>query len=157
MKHIVIAAAAVFILLQAVPAPHKLTLPSVDRSLSIGADPDVPRLVIKILERSCVDCHSHETRVPWYGQVAPVSWLMAKDVNGARKAMNLSEWGSAEPAVHYALAAAACEGVKSGRMPLPQYLYMHPEARLSQDDVQALCGWQKAAMAAMIRKKKISR
>jgi hypothetical protein len=153
MKYILLIGIAVFVLLHIVPAPHRLTRPAVDRSRSIAADPDVPQPVMRIIKRSCMDCHSHETRVPWYGHVAPVSWLLAKDVNGARKAMNLSEWGASAPAVHFALSAAACEGVKSGRMPLPHYLYMHPEARLSPDDVQVLCGWQKAAMAAMIRKR----
>ena len=152
MKYMVLCGAAVFLLLNVLPVPHRITHPVLDKSLSIGADPDVPRPVVKILERSCMDCHSNGTRVPWYGHVAPASWLMARDVAHARQAMNLSAWGASKPAVQVALAAAACADVKGGRMPKPQYLLLHPEARLSQADVEVVCGWQKTAMAAMIRK-----
>ena len=157
MKYILMLGAAVFLLLQIVPPPHRLTHPEIDHSLSIAADPDVPPPVLKILDRSCMDCHSHQTRVPWYGHVAPASWLLAKDVTEARQTMNLSAWRAAAPAVRVALAAAACADVKSGRMPKPQYLLLHPQARLSQEDVRVLCGWQKAAMAAMLREKRKAR
>lgn len=152
MKYMVLCGAAVFLLLNILPVPHRITNPVVDKSLSIGADPDVPRPVLKILARSCMDCHSNNTRVPWYGRVAPASWLMARDVAQARQAMNLSAWGTSKHAVQVALAAAACEDVKGGRMPKPQYLLLHPEAKLSQADVEVICGWQKTAVAAMIRK-----
>jgi hypothetical protein len=153
MRYILWTGAAVFLLLQIVPAPHRITHPESDLSLSIAADPDVPPAVLKVLNRSCMDCHSNQTRVPWYGYVAPASWILAKDVTEARQMMNLSAWRASTPAVHVALAAAACADVKSGRMPKAQYLLLHPEARLSQDDVQALCEWPKAAVAVMLRKR----
>lgn len=154
MKYILMLGAAVFALLQIVPAPHRITHPALDKRLSITADPDVPGPVLKILSRSCMDCHSVETRVPWYGHVAPVSWLLAKDVTEARAALNLSEWETSKPAVRVSLAAAACAGAKTGRMPKPQYLLMHPEARLSGAEVDTLCQWQTAALKSMIQRKR---
>jgi hypothetical protein len=157
MKHIALLGVAVFLILQLVPAPYTISTPPVDTSRSIAADQDVPEKVRAIVSRACADCHSNQTRVPWYGHVAPVSWMLAKDVTEARSAMNLSEWGAANPAVRLALASAACADVQKARMPKPQYLLMHPEARLAPDEVEAICDWPKAAMAAMIRMKREAR
>jgi hypothetical protein len=142
-----------FGLLQLAPPPYDISAPPADPRASVAADPEVPPPVLKVLKRACMDCHSHETRVPWYGRVAPSSWMLAKDVTEARQAMNLSQWGAKSAAVHLALSAAACEGVRSGRMPRKQYLLMHPEAKLSSSDVETICGWQKAAMTAMLKNK----
>lgn len=146
-----------FGLLQLAPSPYDLSAPPADPKASVTADPDVPAPVHAILKRACMDCHSYETRIPWYGRVAPSSWMLAKDVTEARQAMNLSEWGAKSPAVHFALTAAACEGVRSGRMPRKQYLLMHPEAKLSPADIDTLCSWSQAAMQTMLRKKRESR
>ncbi len=153
MRSIALLGFLAFLLLQLAPAPYSLTKPPTDKRLAVDADPDVPAPVVRILRRSCMDCHSHETRIPWYGRVAPASWLLAKDVTEGRQAMNFSQWGSGGDAVHMAMAAAACENVRRGRMPKPQYLMIHPEARLSSGDVEVICGWSKAALAAMSRKK----
>lgn len=143
-----------FGLLQLAPSPYDISAPPADPRASVAADPDVPPPVLNVLKRACMDCHSHETRVPWYGHVAPSSWMLGKDVTEARQAMNLSEWGAKSAAVHLALSAAACEGVRSGRMPRKQYLLMHPEAKLSPSDVETICGWPKAAMTAMMKNKR---
>ncbi len=154
MKSAALLGLLVFALLQLAPSPYDLSAPPADPRASVAADPDVPRPVLGVLQRACMDCHSHETRVPWYGRVAPSSWMLARDVTGARQAMNLSEWGNKSAAVHLALSAAACEGVRSGRMPKRQYLLLHPEAKLSPADVETLCGWSQAALAAMMKKKR---
>jgi hypothetical protein len=137
------------LILQIAPAPFEVSHPASSPELSVAADADVPAPIVRILQRSCMDCHSHETRLPWYGYVAPVSWLLARDVTEARKAMNLSEWRLRPPAVRLALAAAACEDVKRGTMPKREYLLMHPGARLSPEDIETLCGWPDAAMRAL--------
>jgi len=154
MKYFMLLGAAVFALLQIVPSPYRLTFPGHDASQSVSADPDVPAQVLKVLNRACMDCHSNQTRLPWYGRVAPASWLLAKDVSEARQAVNLSTWSSVSPALRLAIASAACADVKNARMPKPQYILMHPEARLSEADVDTLCQWQKAALSALVRKKR---
>ncbi len=75
--------------------------------------------------RSCADCHSNETKWPWYSHVAPVSWLVEQDVLEARRRFNVSEWGRQRND-----GDEAVEEVEEGKMPLPLYLRMHPEARL---------------------------
>lgn len=76
--------------------------------------------------RSCADCHSNQTRWPWYSRVAPVSWLVASDVKGGRGHLNVSEWDRPQKDAH-----EAAEELRDGEMPLPLYLLAHPGARLS--------------------------
>jgi len=116
------------------------------------SDTAVPQPVLAIIRRSCMDCHSHETRVPWYGHVAPASWMLAKDVTEARAAMNLSSWGRKTVPVKAALSAAICQGVQSGRMPKKDYLFLHPEARLSPAEIQTVCSWSESALASLSQK-----
>ncbi len=83
--------------------------------------------------RACADCHSNETKWPWYSHVAPISWLVQKDVNEGREHFNVSEWGRDNKHAH-----EAAKEVRQGKMPLPIYLPTHPEARLSDADKQTL-------------------
>ncbi|MCX8062213.1 MAG: heme-binding domain-containing protein [Anaerolineales bacterium] len=82
--------------------------------------------------RACADCHSNETVWPWYSHIAPISWLIQRDVDRGRAALNVSEWG-----VQRNEGEDAAELVQSGEMPLPIYLPLHPEARLSPQEKQA--------------------
>src|ERR1700721_1321203 len=54
----------------------------------------IPSNVRTILDEKCADCHSMQTRSPFYGRLAPASWLMERDINRGREAMNLSHWDS---------------------------------------------------------------
>src|SRR5579883_3131417 len=95
MKHVgkfVLFAGVAIAVLQFVPV-KSVSNPKVTPSHTIEANLEVPANVEKILNDSCKNCHSYETRLPWYGRVAPVSWMLAGDVERARQAMNLSEWG----------------------------------------------------------------
>lgn len=84
--------------------------------------------------RSCGDCHSHETRWPWYSQVAPVSWLVQRDVDEGRAHFNVSAWGHQRKND----GDEAAEEVRDEKMPLPIYLVTHPEARLTAAERAAL-------------------
>ncbi len=145
-----------FVILQMAPAPYQLSSAPLDPRAAISADPDIPYHIQSVLRRACMDCHSQETRVPWYGRVAPASWLLAKDVTEARLVMDLSHWGDRPAAGRLALSSAACAAVKESKMPKPQYRMMHPEARLSPQDIEALCGWPKAVLASIARQKSLS-
>ena len=86
--------------------------------------------------RACFDCHSNETVWPWYSNIAPISWLVYRDVLEGREQLNYSEWGSqrgegAEP-------GEAAEKISSGEMPPFYYLLTHPGTRLSDAEKQEL-------------------
>ena len=100
----------------------------------IQASPDVQ----EVLHKACYNCHSNETRWPWYGYVAPVSWLLAHDVHEARNKLNFSEWGSIPEGDRPAAAKHIWKEVEDGGMPLLMYRLLHPEARLSEDQKKLL-------------------
>ena len=124
---------AVLGLLQLVPLPR--TNPPVT------ADFDGPPEVERILRRSCYDCHSNETRWTWTAYLAPVSWLVVRDVHRARDEYNLSEWGRMDRDDRLELPHEMVEKVEDGEMPLPPYLLIHPEARVSEPDLDVLRAW----------------
>jgi hypothetical protein len=97
--------------------------------------------VMAVLRNSCFDCHSSETVWPWYSYVAPVSWLVAKDVREGRGEFSFSEWGGYPPEKQGTIREKAYSEGSEGGMPLPGYLKMHPQARLSKPDIAVLRAW----------------
>lgn len=81
----------------------------------------------QLVRRACFDCHSNETVWPWYSYIAPVSWLVAKDVQEGRTTFNFSEWGGGGGG----MAGEMADVIGEGEMPPANYLSMHPEARLT--------------------------
>lgn len=86
-----------------------------------------------LTERACFDCHSNETRWPWYSRVAPMSWLLQIDVDEGREALNFSAWNRPHQE-----AREAGETVLVGSMPPRRYLLFHTEARLTPAERTAL-------------------
>lgn len=119
---------AVFVVIQFVPFGHDHTDPPVTKEPPW----DSPQ-TRELFGRACFDCHSNQTTWPWYSNVAPVSWLVERDVNGGRRHMNFSQWD--KPQRH---AKDVAGEVNSGDMPPWFYLPMHPRARLSDAEKQAL-------------------
>jgi len=100
-----------------------------------------PADVAKVLQRACYDCHSNQTTWPWYSQIAPVSWLVARDVNEGRRHLNFSVWDSYEPAKKAKKLEHVASEVKEGEMPMAIYVPMHPEAKLTEADRALLIAW----------------
>jgi hypothetical protein len=84
-----------------------------------------------LAQRACFDCHSHETKWPWYAFVAPMSFLVVNDVNEAREQMNFSTGTELE-------AEEMRDEIEEGGMPLPNYLMLHPEAKLTDAEKEQL-------------------
>lgn len=120
--------------------PEK-TNPPVDSSNTIQALTNIPQAVSAILGRSCRDCHSHNTVWPLHSYVAPVSWLVAHDVNRGRRNFNYSDWNQYNAFESIVLLNKICLEVKEGEMPPKRYLLVHRDARLTTEDIQALCQW----------------
>jgi len=116
-----------FLAIQLVPYGRNHTNPSVVRE-PIWPSPEVRALA----KRACFDCHSNEVVWPWYSNVAPVSWMIQRDVDEGRRKLNFSEWGTRRDE------RDAAEQVQQGKMPEPKYLLTHPEARLTNAEKQML-------------------
>ena len=108
---------------------------------SLLAQKRTPPAVSAILDRSCRDCHSNDTRWPWYSHVAPISWYLLHHINGGRDRMNYSEWTSYEPDDQDKFLNGMCSLTRKGRMPPASYLWIHRDARLSDADIKTLCVW----------------
>jgi hypothetical protein len=142
LKWTAIALAVIFIGLQFIRPAR--TNPPIDESRTIQARTQLTPEAAAILDRSCNDCHSNQTRWPWYTNVAPVSWFVINHVNAGREEMNLSDWAQYSTDEQDHLLKKICREVKSGGMPLSSYLRLHHDAKLSEEDVKVLCDWTNA-------------
>ena len=116
------------------------TNPASDPASSFEAVMRPPAEVASFLNRACGDCHSNRTVWPWYSKVAPMSWLVAMDVQEGRTHLNFSEWGRFGPEMARSRLREVCEQVRGGEMPLWYYVPLHPTAKPSQgSDLSHLC------------------
>ncbi|HXF68243.1 MAG TPA: heme-binding domain-containing protein [Thermoflexus sp.] len=117
---------ALMLIAQLIPAPR--TNPPVRTVVQW----DPPQAQV-LWQRACADCHSNETRWPWYTAIAPASWLVVNHVNAGRQAFNLSEMDLSQlsAAQKARLAEEIAQAIRNGTMPPADYLLMHPEARLN--------------------------
>jgi hypothetical protein len=117
------------------------TNPETDDALALERTESVPPGVARTLAAACGDCHSHRTRWPWYSFVAPASWWTVGHVNRGRAELNLSIWATYSTRMRATRLRAMCALVRSGEMPLRAYTMAHPEARVTEDQIQELCDW----------------
>ena len=122
------------------------TNPTTDVSRTIQAHGGTTSELAVVLDRSCRDCHSNDTVWPWYTQISPVSWLMARGVAEGRKAVNFSEWASYPPDVQRTPLSVSCQKATSGKMPGP-YTLVRPETKLSPQDIVTICAAARQADA----------
>ncbi len=146
-KRILIVLAVVLVGIQFVQ-PARTNPPEV-AAKTIFADAAVWQHAPKTIERACMDCHSSRTRWPWYSRVAPVSWLVAHDVAEGREHMDLSAWAKYGRAQKSALLADVCKLVKGNSMPLPIYITMHEDAKLTDQERRETCSWAEGARARL--------
>jgi hypothetical protein len=136
--------AAGFLLLQLAPYgrahdnPPTVSEPNWD-------DPRTRELAV----RACFDCHSNETRWPWYSNIAPFSWLVQGDVDQGRLHLNFSDWNqSHEDHGHESHdPEVLADAILEDEMPLSRYLLAHPEARLTSAEKEALAAGLQATAA----------
>ena len=127
---------AVALLLAIQLVPYRAYNPPVTRE-PVWDSPQTEALA----RRACFDCHSNETKWPWYSRVAPVSWLVADHVKDGRKNLNFSTWPVLDPGAESHLLHEIEEVIEGGEMPLKSYLLGHPEARLSDAEKNMILRW----------------
>ena len=138
-KRILLFLIVVLIGIQFVPV-HRSN-PAADPAKTIYSTETVPSNVHAVLDRSCKDCHSNETHWPWYSYVAPVSWLVASDVNDGRHHLNFSEWSTYDDRRKSHKLGEICDELRSGEMPDTKYTLIHRDAKLTQEERNSLCAW----------------
>lgn len=117
------------------------TNPSVNQAETLESAAEVPENVRMILQRSCKDCHSHETAFPWYSKIQPSAWFLAGHIEDGRRELNFSVWNTYDARRKRRKLDEICEQIESRLMPLPSYLWIHRNANLSNEEIKILCDW----------------
>jgi hypothetical protein len=133
LRWVLLGALAIFVVLQFVPVNR--SNPPV--TVEVPARPEARA----VLRRACYDCHSHETVWPWYSRVAPVSWLVTRDVRKGRDELNFSTWDKYSTKEQFEKLKESWEEVDEGEMPLWFYLPVHRDAVLTGEDRAILRRW----------------
>ena len=101
----------------------------------------VPDSVLRLLKRSCYDCHSNNTVYPWYDRIQPVAWWLQYHVDHGKHSLNFSEFAAYTPARQAKKLKAIGKQIKEDGMPLGSYLWIHKDAALSQDEKNLVIAW----------------
>src|ERR1700746_1139048 len=95
----------------------------------------------KTLTRACGNCHSNQTKLPWYGYVVPISWWINRHVSEGRQALNFAAWTTYSARRQRDELGSICGVVSNDRMPPASYRVLHPESRLEDEDKKLICAW----------------
>lgn len=107
------------------------------------ADTNPPKAVKAIITSSCIDCHSDSTRYPWYNNITPVNYWLSDHIKHGTKHLNLSKWTDYSDKKKDHKLDELIEMVEAKEMPLPSYTWIHGDAKLSQDQIDAVLSWAK--------------
>jgi Haem-binding domain/Cytochrome P460 len=116
----------------------------------VTADLQAPAEVKQILKTSCYNCHSNETKVPWFDKIAPAYWLVSSDVGEGRKSLNFSEIGKLPSAQQRAILFEAVNQIQLGAMPLPAYRRVHPGSVVTEEQLTVLRNYLNPSSASAI-------
>ena len=100
-----------------------------------------PEDVKLILKSTCYNCHSNHTMYPWYNHIAPVSYWIADHIDHGKEHLNFSEWEKYDHKKKVHKLEEVVETMESGEMPLDEYKWTHPSARLSDEQRKAIIEW----------------
>ena len=125
----------------------KKNISTVEQKNSITTVMDVPADVKSILERSCYDCHSNNTKYLWYHEIAPMSWGVAHHIKEGKEHLNFDEYATYNARQRAHALEESVEAIEHGEMPLKGYVVFHPETALSAEDIQKIKDWAGAEKA----------
>jgi hypothetical protein len=136
---ILIVLLAIFIILQFFGINR--SVPQTDPNKDFMAVANPPQEIQALMHDACYDCHSNETKYPWYSHIQPGGWFMQNHIDEAREHMNFSEWGDNSTDTQMDKLKHSANMVKRKKMPLKSYLFLHPEARLTDEEIGTLSDW----------------
>ncbi|HEY4207387.1 MAG TPA: heme-binding domain-containing protein [Puia sp.] len=111
----------------------------------------VPDSVLSMLKRSCYDCHSNNTRYPWYNRIQPVAWWLNSHVRDGKKELNFSEFASYPISRQAKKLKNTVNQIKKDEMPLHSYLWIHHDAKLEQGQKDALIQWANGLQQTILK------
>ena len=138
-KFIWIALVALVVIIQFIPANRPETMQ--DESGDLLTVEKVSEDIEQLLRTSCYDCHSNQTNYPFYAYLAPVSWLVVRDVKKGREELNLSDWGTKDKVGKAKILTGIIDEVEDGDMPMPIYTAIHRNAKLDSLQRKQIIEW----------------
>lgn len=106
----------------------------------------IPGDVEPILEKACYDCHTNNSRYPWYYNIQPVGIWMNGHIKEAKEKLNLSEFTDKRPRVQFHKMEEIIEMVKEKAMPITSYKWTHKDARLTVAERSKIMEWAGSVM-----------
>lgn len=140
MRRLLVLASAVLAVAAGVVIASRRPQPVTPLAAGVTEDP----AVAAILARSCQDCHSGRTRRPWYGYIPPARWLLDGDIRDARSHMDFSQWSKYSAGDKRQILTSIAANVRNNQMPPKRYLFMHPDARLSAEEIARIYAWTRS-------------
>jgi hypothetical protein len=139
VKAIILVAMAILIVIQFFHPSRNVS--NKQSPSDIAAVYGVPSNVETILKKACNDCHSNNTRYPWYANIQPVAWWLKNHIREGKRELNFNEFGSYRISKQYHKLESMIHEVKEGDMPLGSYTIIHTDARLTDDEKKTLNEW----------------
>ena len=140
--------AVIFLLIQLFPISLPANIQPNPSDIVLNGQANIE--VGKILRTSCYDCHSNEVRYPWYSQIAPISWLVAHDVEEGREELNFSIWMEYDEKRMIRKLEEIAEEVEDGEMPLGVYSSIHSQASIDAAELEILKSWTRELRQTLV-------
>ena len=139
LKKILLGLFIVFIVIQFIRPAHNTSgqvLPT-----DITKTINVPDKILDVFKNSCYDCHSNDTRYPWYINIQPMGWIMADHIKTGKANLNFSEFGTYSKRKQANKLRSLAETINDGSMPISSYTIMHTDAKLSEENKKLITDW----------------
>ncbi|MCF6206907.1 MAG: heme-binding domain-containing protein [Sulfurovum sp.] len=128
-----------FLLLQAI----QVEIPQPPAKIDPNNEIKAPKEIMTMLKTSCYDCHSYETKMPWYGHISPISLEVKSHIKEGREAVNFQEWETYDEKKRQKIYKGITKTINF-RMPMPMYLFIHEEAKLTKSQRDTIKAWAKS-------------
>ncbi len=138
-KHILLWTTGAFVLIQVI----QIEIPAAPKVIDPAKILNAGEKINTMLKTSCYDCHSYETKMPWYGNIAPFSFEVKSHIKDGREAVNFQEWENYDEAKKQKIYKGIVKTINY-RMPMPMYLSIHKNARLTHAQRNEIKKWAKS-------------
>ena len=138
-KHLLIWVVGIFSLIQVI----QIRIPEPPAHIDPAKEIQPPKEIMSMLKTSCYDCHSYQTKMPWYGHISPMSLEVKSHIKEGRLAANFQEWGNYNEEKKQKIYKGIVKTINF-QMPMPMYLSIHEKAKLSKGERTQIKAWAKS-------------
>lgn len=143
-RNIILAVVAILVVMQFFRIDK--TNPTADPAKDFITAENPPAEMASLLKDACYDCHSYHTKYPWYTNIAPVSWWIKGHIDHGVEHLNFSTWTDYDADKRSHKLEEIAEEVEEKHMPLKSYTWLHPEAKMTDEQRTAMEEWAKSKL-----------